>query len=309
MLTGIVIIHVNWNKYNESLVKRGEVLLDFDVIDNWPTELEKMNQGKEGRKFVYPDSFIKLLGYMRAYFHLPSYRQTEGVVVREHASNTLPSIPDYSNINRRINRLDIKIDDDANKSSLHDDHFVIVIDSTGIKVSNRGEWIRHKWNVKRGYLKIHLAVDIKKKRILSLHVTSEQVHDGKILPELIDDIITIKQNKIVNTVIADGSYDSNKNFQILSFKGIKPAIKIRKNSRCRKVNHYLRNKMVKMQKNNLQNWKVSVNYGKRWIAETVFSCIKRIFGEYVTAIRFENMIKELILRASLYNWFQSIAII
>jgi hypothetical protein len=296
---------VNWNKYNESLVKRGEVLLDFDVIDNWPTELEKMNQGKEGRKFVYPDSFIKLLGYMRAYFHLP-YRQTEGVV-REHASNTLPSIPDYSNINRRINRLDIKIDDDANKSSLHDDHFVIAIDSTGIKVSNRGEWIRHKWNVKRGYLKIHLAVDIKKKRILSLHVTSEQVHDGKILPELIDDI-TIKQNKIVNTVIADGSYDSNKNFQILSFKGIKPAIKIRKNSRCRKVNHYLRNKMVKMQKNNLQNWKVSVNYGKRWIAETVFSCIKRIFGEYVTAIRFENMIKELILRASLYNWFQSIAI-
>ena len=298
---------MNWNKYNESLVKRGEVLLDFDVIDNWCTELEKMNQGKEGRKFVYPDSFIKLLGYMRAYFHLP-YRQTEGVV-REHASNTLPSIPDYySNINRRINRLDIKIDDDANKSSLHDDHFVIAIDSTGIKVSNRGEWIRHKWNVKRGYLKIHLAVDIKKKRILSLHVTSEQVHDGKILPELIDDI-TIKQNKIVNTVIADGSYDSNKNFQILSFKGIKPAIKIRKNSRCRKVNHYLRNKMVKIQKNNLQNWKVSVNYGKRWIAETVFSCIKRIFGEYVTAIRFENMIKELILRASLYNWFQSIAII
>ena len=195
-----------------------------------------------------------------------------------------------------------------NKSSLHDDHFVIAIDSTGIKVSNRGEWIRHKWNVKRGYLKIHLAVDIRKKRILSLHVTSEQVHDGKILSELIDDI-TIKQNKIVNTVIADGSYDSNKNFQILSFKGIKPAIKIRKNSRCRKVNHYLRNKMVKTQKNNLQNWKVSVNYGKRWIAETVFSCIKRIFGEYVTAIRFENMIKELILRASLYNWFQSIAII
>jgi hypothetical protein len=207
--------------------------------------------------------------------------------------------------------LNIKIneyDDDANNSSLHDDNFVIAIDSTSVKVTNRGEWIRHKWKVKRGYLKIHIAVDIKKKGILSLHVTSEQVHDGKILSELIDDI-TIKQNKIVNTVIADGSYDSNKNFQILSFKGIKPAIKIRKNSRCRKVNHYLRNKMVKTQKNNLQNWKVSVNYGKRWIAETVFSCIKRIFGEYVTAIRFENMIKELILRASLYNWFQSIAII
>ncbi len=127
---------MNWRNYNESLVKRGEVLLDFDVIDNWNTELEKMNKEKEGRKFVYPDSFVKLLGYMRAYFHLP-YRQTEGVV-REHASNTLPSIPDYSNISRRINRLDIKISDDITKSNLHDDNFVIAIDSTGIKVSKRG---------------------------------------------------------------------------------------------------------------------------------------------------------------------------
>ena len=74
---------MNWRNYNESLVKRGEVLLDFDVIDNWDNELEEMNENKKGRKFVYPDSLIKLLGYMRAYFHLP-YRQTGGVV-REHA--------------------------------------------------------------------------------------------------------------------------------------------------------------------------------------------------------------------------------
>ncbi len=77
---------------------------------------------------------------MRAYFHLP-YRQTNRRrVVRGHASNTLPSIPDYSRICRRINRLDIKINyDDENKSSLqHDDNFVIAIDSTGVKVTNRG---------------------------------------------------------------------------------------------------------------------------------------------------------------------------
>ena len=128
---------MNWRNYNESLVKRGEVLLDFDVIDNWHAELEEINEGKKGRKFVYPDSFIKLLGYMRAYFHLP-YRQTEGIV-RSHAANTLPSIPDYSRICRRINKLNIKIndDDDENKSSLNDDYFVIAIDSTGIKVTNR----------------------------------------------------------------------------------------------------------------------------------------------------------------------------
>ncbi len=46
---------------------------------------------------------------------------------------------------------------------------IIAIDSTGIKVTNRGQWIRDKWNVKKkGYLKIHIAVDVKTKKILSM---------------------------------------------------------------------------------------------------------------------------------------------
>ena len=39
-----------------------------------------------------------------------------------------------------------------------------------------------KWNVqnrKKGYLKIHVAVNIKTKEILALEVTDEKVHDGK----------------------------------------------------------------------------------------------------------------------------------
>ena len=62
---------MNWNKYNESLVKRGEVLLDFDVIDNWDKELEEMNKDKEGRKFVYPDSFMRQIGQVMVH-HLPN---------------------------------------------------------------------------------------------------------------------------------------------------------------------------------------------------------------------------------------------
>lgn len=68
-------------------------------------------------------------------------------------------------------------------------------------------------DVKKGYLKTHVAVDIKLKRILSLYVTSEQVRDGKVLSELVDDI-TIKQNKVIVTAIMDGSYDSNRNFKL-----------------------------------------------------------------------------------------------
>jgi Transposase DDE domain len=64
-------------------------------------------KGKEGASYRYPDSFVQLLGYMRVYFHLP-YRQTEGVV-RAHADKKASSIPDYSTINRRINKLDVSM--------------------------------------------------------------------------------------------------------------------------------------------------------------------------------------------------------
>jgi len=37
--------------------------------------------------------------------------------------------------------------------------------------------------------------------------------------------------------------------------------------------------------------------------ETVFSSTKRMFGEYVATTKFQNMIKERIMKASMYNLF------
>jgi Transposase DDE domain len=286
----------DWSSYNETLVRRGQVLLDFDVIDNWSKELETMNRGKVGEPFAYPNSFLQLLGYIRAYFHLP-YRQTEGVV-RAHAEKKVPSIPHFSTINRMINKLDIKINEHVGND------IVIAIDSTGIKVSNRGEWIRHKWDIRKGYLKIHVAVDIKKKKIVSLEVTSEEVHDGKVLRSLIDHAL---ENNTIKSLLGDGSYDSNSNFRYLSKNQIKPGIKTRRNSKVRPTNCKSRNMAVIRQQRNPEKWKHSVSYGYRWIAETVFSSMKRMFGEHVSAKKFPNMIREMFLKASLYNWFNSMA--
>jgi Transposase DDE domain len=81
-----------------------------------------------------------------------------------------------------------------------------------------------------------------------------------------------------------------------------PCIKVRNNARVKwKKGNFLRNLSVLAQKNDLQKWKDSVSYGQRWIVETVFSSIKRTFGEYVYSVKFENMVKEMMLKASLYN--------
>jgi len=301
---------MKWPAYNQSLVRRGEILLGFDVINNWDTELKEMNKDKVGEPFSYPDTFVLLLGYAKVYFHLP-YRQTEGIA-QGHAYGKVPSIPDYTTINRRINRLDIKIKDIDNKNKqIKDEYIVVAIDSTGIKVTNRGQWMKEKWNVRtKGYLKIHIAVDVKTKKILSIKVTDAHIHDSKALPELVDNIIKSEDMSTTTTLgklFGDGAYEGNDIFRYLGDNGILPCIKVRKNARVRwKKGNHLRNLSVISQKNDLQGWKDSVSYGQRWIVETVFSCIKRTFGEYVYSINFKNMIQEIMLKASLYNKMISI---
>jgi hypothetical protein len=84
-----------------------------------------------------------------------------------------------------------------------------------------------------------------------------------------------------------------------------PAIKVRKNSSFKSGGCYTRKMSVVSQMTNYQYWKDSVSYGKRWIVESVFSALKRIFGEHVMAHKRQNMVKELQLKAALYNRFMS----
>ncbi len=104
-----------------------------------------MDEKKGGRKYRYPNSLILFIGCIRVYFHLP-YRQTEGIIKATTGKN-LPSHPSYSQINRRKNNLDI--DSGRSSSELDDDDVIIAVDSTGIKVTNRGQWLRDKWFVKK----------------------------------------------------------------------------------------------------------------------------------------------------------------
>jgi hypothetical protein len=225
--------------------------------------------------FIIQNTFLLLLlGYAKVYFHLP-FRQTEGIA-QGQAKGKVPSIPDYTTINRSINRLDIKIKDatdSSNKSK--DEYIVIAIDSTGTKVTNRGQWMRDKWHIKnkKGYLKIHVAVNVETKKILSMKVTDEHVHDGKVLPELVENIIKSGDMVSIGKLFGDGAYEGNDIFRYLGDNGIQPCIKVRKNARIRwkKGRSILRNLSILAQKNDLQGWKEdSVSWTKMDCRNSVF---------------------------------------
>jgi hypothetical protein len=292
---------IDWPSYNRSLVKRGEILFSYDFLDTWDYELERMNENKNGKKYKFPDSFILAIGYLRTSFHLP-YRQTEGII--KATGKSLLDHPSYGHICKRINKLNIKIKEDDTDD--YDGYVVIAVDSTGVKVTNRGQWMSDKWNIKKkGYLKIHIVVNIKTKEILALDITDEKVHDGKMLRKLANQVFNTQPHKI-RSVLADGAHDTNKNFQYLEDKRITPGIKVRKNVIVLFRNNKMRNKEVRLQTKDLLKWKKKRKYGYRWMTETTFSSLKRMFGEYVSATKFQNMVKEMMIKVSLYNLFRRI---
>ena len=144
----------HWPSYNQSLVRHGEILFSYDFLDIWDVDLASMNENKNGKKYRFPYSFILIVGHIRVYFHLP-YRQTEGII--KATGKSFPSHPSYGHICKRINKLNIKIKEEDDI----DEDIVIAVDSTGIKVTNRGQWMYDKWDVRKGYFKIHIAVDVK----------------------------------------------------------------------------------------------------------------------------------------------------
>jgi transposase len=292
---------VNWREYNESLVRRGELLFDTDFLSNWRAELKEMNKGKEGAKYRYPNSLIWLLATVHTY--LFPYRELEGFLrwMSVHIEE-LNQVPDFTTMWWRVSRIHVELDPSVNLNK----DVTIAIDSTGIKVSNRGEWIRHKWRSRKrkGFIKIHVAVDTRSKQIVSMKVTKEDVGDGRMLKSLVRNTIATQTN--VKRVLADGAYDSRDNFQFLHDNDIDPAIKVRKNSSIKSMGCYTRKMRVLQQLSDFDKWKHSVSYGHRWAAETVFSSMKRTFGDHIVSIKWRSIVNELLLKAHVYNMFMKI---
>ena len=287
----------DWHSYNEALVRRGELNLDSSVVEEWKTELKKANEGKVGEPYRYPESYIRFLAFVRLLFHQP-YRQTEGFVHSLSRFVEGLKAPDYSTIDRRTNHLKVDLNDSLVRSN---SPVSIAVDASGVKVHNGGDWIRHVWKVKKGYLKIHFAVDVKTGQVVSMDVSSEKVGDGRRLKRL----VRRAQGSVrVRRVLADGAYDSKVNFNFLAGEGIKPVIRVRKGSVPKCNGSYARKKaVIEQQAFRPKAWSRIHRFGHRWRVEGAFSCIKRVFGEYVTARKFANMAKEMAMKASIYNGF------
>lgn len=284
----------NWHEYNQKLVNETlDLFVQRDILESFKN-LDTLNDKKVGRPFQYASSVILMICAVREYFYLP-YRQAEGF------ANLLggmwgAKIPSYSQICRRQKTLSVPLD-----ISRLDGPVEIIFDSTGLKVQNRGEWIRQKYHVRRGFVKLHITCDREKHRITSVKVTDEHVHDTKEFEPLL--VSATERVPVVTKIYADSGYDSRRNFNLIEkeLPLSDPVIKVRSSSTGKSRGSYLRGRTAKEFIRDPKAWKINHSYGQRWQIETAISTLKRKFGEFVRSLSFSAILNEVITKCLTYN--------
>ena len=275
----------DWPNYNKRLVKRGFAALNRPRTDgNENKEGSGTKRGK-GRPRVYDDVLIAFVCGLKAMLGKP-YRMLEGML-GELLGPSGAGVPCYSTLWKRCNEFEAqrKICDDGKER-------IVAIDSTGIKVTMRGEWMRNKWKVRRGWLKLHILTDVETNEILSFIVTDERSGDAKHMLALVDDALSKGYNII--KVLADGAYDTRRNWNGMKHRKIEFVTNIRKNASTASKGCTCRAAAVR-ERNEIgdEAWKEKHGYRMRWKVESAISDLKRMFGEYVFSKTFANMVKEI----------------
>lgn len=188
----------NWKSYNHALRQRGSLTVWFNPSMQW----EAVPSGRRGRQQSYSDAAIQACLTLKVLVGLP-LRQTIGFVASLLELSGLGwSVPDFSTLSRRQKALDVTIPYRGSNGGLH-----LLVDSTGIKVEGEGEWHtrKHGGSRRRVWRKIHLGIDEETLEIRAVEVTSSNVGDAPMLPDL---LAQIPAGEEIATVTADGAYDT-----------------------------------------------------------------------------------------------------
>ena len=292
-------LNKSWHDYNESLIERGRVLMDISFLKSCDREIKSMNKGKIGAPFEYSHTYIQFLAFVKIGFKI-SYRTVQGIVRRLSEYIRIEDL--FTHIRRRI--LKIK-PSSVGKLNLDDDKpITLIVDASGSTVTKKGDYIEEKWiSQKKEFIKLHIAVDEISEKVVSFRITKGNVHDTRKFGPLVKE--SAKRCRI-DKVYGDKAYDNRRNFNILDDINTEPAINIRRNASTRSKECPLRrDKVLLTKKLGYDGWKQLKDTGRRWIAEIVFSSIKRVLGEDLFSKRFKAQRVEAGLKVMLYNKFMS----
>src|SRR5512134_1023700 len=204
----------NWPAYDAALRDRGDltVWVAPAALAAWHPPMN----GQRGRSPTYSDLAIETGILLRLAFGRP-WRQTEGLLRSiARLMNLEVGIPDHTTLSRRSAVMSLALDLAGAKEPVH-----VVIDSTGLKVYGDGEWHRetHGSRGRRGWRKLHLAVDPDSGEILACELTDKDEGDPTQVGPLLDQVASA-----IASVTADGAYDGDPVYRAVADRAAEAAV-------------------------------------------------------------------------------------
>ena len=174
------------------------------------------------------------------------------------------------------------------------------VDGSGEKSTKRGGWMREKWKIRKGWIKV-VIMGVKGKKgkyVIDIRVGNEDIDERAIGRSM-----TKKNQKHIGILYEDGLHDCADTFNVCKKYGIATAIKIRENASLTTRGCSARKEEVIIFKSMpYEEWSREKNYGQRWpLTEGIYSACKRIMGEYVSATKTRNMYHEVKVKFWAYN--------
>ena len=258
----------NWKQYNAALKARGSLTVWLDKRMTWFAAAS----GKRGRNPKFSDAAIQFCLTLKNLFAL-ALRQTTGLVESVlHLCGLDWPASDFSTLCRRQKDLYVQIPYTRSKSGLH-----LLVDSTGIKCLGEGEWKwkwKWKWKCKkhgsdyrRQWRKLHIGIDAQTLQIRAICVTSNNVSDVSVLPDLLRQL---PQDEVLESLTSDGAYDTKPAHGAVIEYGAIPVIAPRKNARIRKerVFEHRNAAIAACRRLGRSIWKCWIGYHRRSLVET-----------------------------------------
>lgn len=280
----------NWKQYNAALKARGSLTVWLNKDMCWFATAS----GKRGRSPKFSDAAIQFCLTLKNLFGL-AQRQTTGLVESVlHLCGLAWPVPDFSTLCRRQLDLNVQVPYTRNQAGLH-----LLVDSTGIKFLGEGEWKckKHGPQRRRQWRKLHIGIDAQTLQIRAICVTSNNVSDAAVIPDLL-------QDEVLESLTGDGAYDTQPVYEAVIKRGAIPTIPPRKNARIRKGQAFAHRNVAIAACRRLGRsiWKRWIGHHRRSLVETKMNCIKRL-GERVMSRTFERQVNELHIRAAILNRF------
>ncbi|TDK53375.1 IS5 family transposase [Antarcticimicrobium luteum] len=291
----------NWSAYNDSLKRRGSLSIWFDPEMVWVPP----PSGKRGRQQSFSDAAIQACLTLKVLFGMP-LRQTTGFVQSLLRLIGLDwSVPDFSTLCRRQKTLNVSLPYRGGTGALN-----LLIDSTGIKAEGEGEWNarKHGGPKRRIWRKIHIGIDEETLEVRAIEVTTSNVGDAPMLPELLNQI---PADQTIGSVTADGAYDTRRCHDVIAARNAHAVIPPRKNAKPWKstsAGAIARNEAVNASRYlGRAIWRRWSGYHRRSRVETKMHCVK-LLGQCLMARDFDRQVAEIQIRVAVLNKYTALGI-